>query len=53
MVEISVHVNEGKIDLEIRVEKPAKIQLEPDEAMELGVKLLRAAYAAGAKTSEH
>jgi len=49
MIEASVHVHEGKIEIEIKAEKPARIILEPDEAMELGVKLLRAAYAAGPK----
>jgi hypothetical protein len=49
MVEASVHVHEGKIELEIKAEKPVKLRLEPDDAMELGVKLLRAAFAAGAK----
>ncbi len=49
MIEASVHVREGKVEVEIKAEKPAKIKLEPDDAMELGLKLLRAAYAAGAK----
>ena len=49
MVEALVRVREGKVRIEIKTDKISKFTLEPDDAMELGVKLLRAAYAAGAK----
>ena len=50
MIEASVHVRQGKVEVEIKAEKPANLKLEPDDAKELGVKLLRAAYAAGARS---
>lgn len=47
MTEITVHVREGKVEIEIRTDKVGKLTLEPSDAMSLGIKLLKAAYAAG------
>jgi len=49
MAKASVHIREGKIEIEIKVDKVSSFTLNPDDAMELGVKLLRAAYAAKAQ----
>jgi len=43
---IAVHAPGKKIEVEIKTDKLSKFTLEPDEAMELGTKLLKAAYAA-------
>lgn len=45
MVKTTVHVRDGKIEVEIKTDKIGKFALEPNEAMELGIKLLKAAYA--------
>ena len=45
MAKTAVHVREGKIEIEIKIDKVSKFTLEPDDAMELGMKLLKAAYA--------
>jgi hypothetical protein len=42
---ISVHARGSKIVVEIRTDKASKFTLEPDEAMDLGTQLLKAAYA--------
>ena len=44
MDNVKVHARKDKIDLEIRTDKCGKFTLNPDDAMELGIKLLRAAY---------
>ena len=45
MSKISVHTCNGKIELEFKINGANKLTLNPDEAIELGIKLLRAAYA--------
>jgi len=42
---ITVHARANKIEVEIRIDKLSKFTLEPDQAMDLGTKLLKAAYA--------
>jgi len=42
---IMVHVRGKKIEVEIKADKSTKFTLEPDEAMDLGTKLLKSAYA--------
>jgi len=42
---IMVHARDNKIEVEIENDKLSKFALEPDEAMDLGTKLLKAAYA--------
>lgn len=42
---IIVHARGQKIEVEIKTDKSSKFTLEPDEAMDLGTKLLKAAYA--------
>jgi hypothetical protein len=44
MVDVEVHARKDKIELEIRSDKYTRLWLNPDEAMELGIQLLRAAY---------
>jgi len=46
---MAVRVREGKIEVEIDKDKISTFALEPDEAMKLGIELLRAAYAAKAR----
>jgi|GEM_PF-5591041 hypothetical protein len=46
MSKISVHACNGKIELKIQTNGVSKVTLHLDEAVELGIKLLRAAYAA-------
>lgn len=48
VAKIGVHARGKKIDVEVKTDKLAKFTLDSDEAMELGVKLLKAAY--GTKT---
>lgn len=45
MAKTAVHVRDGKIEIDIKIDKVSKFVLEPNDAMELGMKLLRAAYA--------
>lgn len=45
---VTVHAKGNKIELEVKADeadKASKFSLEPDEAMDLGTKLLKAAYA--------
>jgi len=42
---IMVHARGKKIEVEIKTDKLSRFTLEPDEAMDLGTKLLKAAYA--------
>jgi len=42
---IIVHARGQKIEVEVKTDKLSKFSLEPDEAMDLGTKLLKAAYA--------
>jgi hypothetical protein len=44
MVKTTVHVRDGKIEIEIKVNRIGKFTLEPDDALDLGIKLLKAAY---------
>lgn len=46
MVETTVHVRQRKIEVEIKTDKIGRFTLEPDDAVELGIKLLKAAYGA-------
>lgn len=46
MSKATVHVHDGKIEIEIKTDTVAKFTLGPDSAIELGIKILRAAYAA-------
>ncbi|MFQ5836424.1 MAG: hypothetical protein ACE5HG_01070 [Candidatus Bathyarchaeia archaeon] len=45
MVETTVHVHGGKLEIEIKDDKVIRFTLEPNDALNLGIKLLRAAYA--------
>jgi hypothetical protein len=47
----TVHARAGKIEVEIKTGKgkTSKLTLEPDEALDLGIKLLKAAYSTKAK----
>ncbi|MFX0198742.1 MAG: hypothetical protein ACFFCW_21680 [Candidatus Hodarchaeota archaeon] len=45
MVETAIHVREGKVEIEIKTDKVSKLSLEPNEVIDLCIKLLRAAYA--------
>lgn len=47
---ITVHARGSKIEVEIKTDKLSKFTLEPDEAMDLGTKLLKAAYATKSST---
>ncbi len=46
-----VHSRAGKIEVEIKIAKgkPSKLTLQPDEALDLGIKLLKAAYSTKAR----
>jgi len=46
MAKTAVRMREGKIEIEIKIDGVSKFTLESDDAVELGIKLLRAAYAA-------
>jgi len=47
MAKIAVHVRDQKVEVDIN--EVSRFVLDADEAMELGIKLLRAAYAAKAR----
>jgi len=49
---IMVHARGKKIEVEIKTDKSNKFTLEPDEAMDLGTKLLKAAYATKSSSSK-
>lgn len=42
---VTVHARGNRIEVEVKANKSSKFSLEPDEAMDLGTKLLKAAYA--------
>lgn len=46
MSKTTVHARAGKIEIEIKAGKgkASKLTLQPDEALDLGIKLLKAAY---------
>lgn len=44
MIKTEVHAVKGKIDIVIKNEKTTQMTLEPDEALEFGIMLLKAAY---------
>jgi hypothetical protein len=44
MVKTDVHVVKGKINIEIKNEKTRVLILTPEDALELGISLLKAAY---------
>jgi len=48
---ITVHARGKKIEVDIKADKPSKFSLGPDEAMDLGTKLLKAAYASKSSSS--
>lgn len=52
MAKITVHARGEKIEAEVKTDKLSKFTLEPIEAMELGTKLLKAAYATKTKLSK-
>ena len=52
MSKAKVHTYKGKIVIEIKTNDVGKFTLEPDDAMNLGVKLLRAAYATRTQRGE-
>lgn len=45
VIEVEVHVHKDRIEMVIKTAKSEKFVLDPDNAVELGIKLLRAAYA--------
>lgn len=51
---ITVHARDKKIEVVVKTDKLSKFTLEPDEAMDLGTKLLKATYAtkSGSPTKE-
>lgn len=46
MVKTEVHVFKGRINIKVMNEKTDKFELDPDEALEFGIMLLKAAYSA-------
>lgn len=46
MNEISINLHEGKIEVKVKINGVGELKLEPKEAIELGLRLLKAAYAA-------
>jgi len=50
MSKATVHSRAGKIEIEIKTKgKISKLTLQPDEALDLGIKLLKAAYSTKAR----
>jgi hypothetical protein len=45
MTKTTIHTRNGNIEIGIKINGINRIKLNPDDAMELGIKLLRAAYA--------
>jgi hypothetical protein len=46
MSKTAVRVYDGKIEIEVETDTVVKFTLSPDDAIEFGIKLLRAAYSA-------
>ncbi len=51
MSKTTVHSRADKIEVEIQIakNKTSKLTLQPDEALDLGIKLLKAAYSTKAR----